>query len=307
MQSHELNMSKWLQLNKILNEANQCHRNEAKYHNVILVAGRLLAENIIVMLLQYIGLAFTLLVTPLTPIWLAAGTATAFMFMRGYSIIPGIWIGTLLAYAPVDGLDIAILFACTFAFQSAMLLYFNHRIGIPTLTFSSITQFIKFAFITGLITLLCVSTFPLLAKLLIHLDQFPKLLWLHWWVADCNGILTISTAIIAWDTYFPDLINQNRFKKFILALSLLPIMILTSTLMLTNTYPYTVLIALTAYLFFMAFYFNFNYFTFGLAAAAMTITTLYYMDIKSFTLPLDFVTLLLCISCFISKLSLKKD
>jgi len=164
-----------------------------------LILRRLITENIFVLLLQYMGLKLTTLTLYPTPIWFASGTACAFIFMRGYSILPGIWLGTFIAYALVIGHG---LYAATlFSLQALLLLFLTRRFIAPLPTFN----IGKFIFCSSIITALCSF---LLASSHFLLSYFANL----------NGVLIIGIGLIAFDTYFPEIDALKKQYQILLAL-----------------------------------------------------------------------------------------
>ena len=63
-----------------------------------MVMQRSLAENLLVFFLQYIGLKLTTFSLDPSPLWLATGTACAYLFLRGYRVLPGIWLGNFAGF-----------------------------------------------------------------------------------------------------------------------------------------------------------------------------------------------------------------
>lgn len=171
-----------------------------------LVLGRFLAENLLVLLLQYVSLTLSTLTQHATPIWLASGTACAFIFLRGYSILPGIWLGSILAFvlARVD-FSLALECATIYAAQTWLLLLISYRYISPTLLFYRALDFIKFIVCSALLT---VMTSMLLEYFCYSSLQSPlpaTQVFFQWWLANFSGIIVLASAIIAWDAYFPQL------------------------------------------------------------------------------------------------------
>ena len=174
---------------------------------------RLLVENTIVFLLQYTGLMISTLQSPFSPLWLASGTACAFIFLRGYSIVPGIWLGSFSAYYLAhSGIGLACGAATVLSLQAVMLLWICFRFIGPTLIFYRKLVFVKFIFCCSVLTAM---TSLILAILCFSSIQF----WLQWWLADLGGILILSCAVIAWDMYFTQLDALKKLNVLTLSLS----------------------------------------------------------------------------------------
>lgn len=167
-----------------------------------LVITRLLAENIMLMLLQMMGMKFSVLSNPPLPIDFAAGTAAAFIFMRGYTILPGIWFGTLLAvllsgWSFIDG----ILLASVYTIQTGLLFFLCLRFISPSLLFLDKKLFLRY-------TLLCVLLSLLFSPILLS------------WQADLAGLLIVPLAVTNWDMYFPEINQWRKLPDFIVVSSL---------------------------------------------------------------------------------------
>lgn len=170
-----------------------------------LVMMRCLAANILVCLLQYSGLSLSTL-TPSSPLWLASGTAYAFILMRGFRILPGIWIGSVFAFALAHaGWFISLASATLLTMQTALLFSLCYRYISPTLIFLRIRLLLKF--------LVCAAVVTGMTSVL--LSRLCPINWLEGWLANFNGTVIIATAIITWDYYFPaihDLKKRDQFK-----------------------------------------------------------------------------------------------
>lgn len=159
-----------------------------------LVVMRYCTENIFVFLLQFLGLIFST-VTPL-PVWFASGTAVGFIFMRGPSILPGIFGGTFLAFMHL-GFNKSITIATIFSLQALFLLRLSYKFSILSLVFHYVRDlilFIIFSFIA--------SAFIAYFSQSFYYAMFANL----------NGILIIGTVIAAWDEYISSGYTDNNCK-----------------------------------------------------------------------------------------------
>jgi len=181
-----------------------------------LVRMRLLQRNLFVLMLQYAGLMLTTLASPESLVWFASGTATALVFLRGLDILPGIYLGSALAFYIVgQPLFLALGCAAILSLQATLLLKWSYRHAILSLVFFKRSELLKFIFFCALCcggasTLLIVISYPLLIP-----SQSASLLGLEWSLANFNGTLILACALYTWDAYFPDtprLKQQNKFK-----------------------------------------------------------------------------------------------
>jgi hypothetical protein len=169
-----------------------------------------------------LGVSLTTISVQPYPVWFASGTACAFLFMRGTTTLPGICLGTFVAFYMANaGFLRSIECAMLFALQSYVLLWWNYKNKNVTLVFSRFKSFLSFTISTLTITALC-ST--LLVKLCDTSD------YLSWWLANFNGILIIGCALMTWDAYFTQKEDLRRLNKGLLITLLLALLVASFTL-----------------------------------------------------------------------------
>lgn len=208
--------NKWQRMLTIVNQSSQLHLIHKKQFKKLYI-NRLLTENLFAFLLQYTGLMISLLSSYTSPLWLASGTASAFIFLRGPSILPGIWLGSMFGYY-FHHSSIELAFICSLIYT---LQAYAHRqmtysfIGIPPFVNQPL-QIVKYIFLSGLLT--AFSSYLLLEMHLFSLPIHRYKLWILWWLANFNSLLIIPFALITWDMFFP----QFHFFKKINRLKLIP-------------------------------------------------------------------------------------
>lgn len=204
---------------------------------------RLLSENAVVFLLQYIGLMLSTLATVYSPLWFATGTAVAFVFLRGYAVLPGIFLGTFVAYilakAPIT---VAVIAAVIMTLQAFLLRFFCFRYIAPSLIFRDRSQFIFFALGSALIT--AGSTWLLL------LAMHKNILGLAAWLANFNGLLIFAYALITLDAYFPQIktlqrANLKQVSILYLAMIIMTLLVLLLPMPLFTIFAELLLLCLT--------------------------------------------------------------
>jgi integral membrane sensor domain MASE1 len=206
---------------------------------------RLLTENIFVFLLQYSGLNLSTLSIHASPLWFATGTSCAFLFLRGYSILPGIWLGTFLAYYLAKA-AFWLAFGCAIvlSLQAVFLRWFNYRYLLsPTLIFYRLQMYVKFVLFTATLTALVSVVLIFMYSLLMPHREISFQLWLQYWLGNLNAILIFSCALITWDNYFPRSYPIRQLKKTLLPLYALVVLI-TLALSISHTLMATILLAL---------------------------------------------------------------
>jgi integral membrane sensor domain MASE1 len=176
-----------------------------------LIRYRLLTENVFAFLLQYAGLTLTTVTSQPFPIWFAPGVALGFLFMRGYTILPGIWLGGLLAYYLASA-PLSVAMACTsiFTLQTALLLWISYRYISPTLIFNSRSLFMRFMFCSAAIT--AISSLLLVMVCFHHIEAL-KQYGLTWWLANVDSLFVFGLAIATWDYYFAEVNHLVHIHK----------------------------------------------------------------------------------------------
>lgn len=206
---------KWQPMLAIVNQHPALTLQNPKRRSLQLYLRRLFTENILVILLQYTGLTISMLVSPNSPAWLASGTACAFIFLRGISITPGIWLGTFLAYYSANtSAGLAIVIASLFAFQAVALLWVSIRYINPILIFYHRWQYVKFILYASAVTAFISLGWVSLSQPILTVD-----LWLQAWLANLNGILVIAFALAVWDAYFPELESFGQLSLPLIAIT----------------------------------------------------------------------------------------
>lgn len=217
-----LNNLKWQHMltlvNKNLNPAQRTRK---------LYVSRFISENIFVLLLQYIGLIFSTLAAHPCPLWFASGTACALIFLRGYSVLPGIWLGSFLAYALAKtGFAVSIGCATLFSLQAFLLLWLSYRYIVPTLLFSSRKKFLQFVLLSALASAMITAGLIILYRPFLYDINLEAKLGLHWWLANLNGILILGCGLIAFDAYFPEIKKLKRQPLLLLLYAMLFLLVM---------------------------------------------------------------------------------
>lgn len=247
--------SKWQSMKQVIDKHPQQNKInvDKKFKKLFFI--RLLSENSLLFLLQYIGLMFTTLSLSPSCAWLATGTACGFVFLRGYFVLPGIWLGSVAAYVATEsGLLLACQCASLHALQAFLLLWISHRFIGPTLIFHQLKTFIKFIAYSSLLTAAVSFALVKVCYSSIHYPATSLQLGLLWWLADINGILLFSCALVTWDTYCTQLPMLHKLNKLLLLLSygLLLFLIISLTLSKTMASITTIGLSITSILFFIS-------------------------------------------------------
>lgn len=209
---------------------------------------RLFSENFLLFLFQYIGLMLMdgLTAQSLVPFWFSSGTACAFIFLRGKSILPGIFLGSFYAYfiTTHQFLDASIN-ASLDSIQALFILFLSYRYLGPSLVFSNLKSFFSFIIYTSFV--LCFTSLHTdLFSLLIKYDYNPILECLRWFLGNLGGILIFTLAILSWDLYC---LQLNELKSMQKTLFLHYSLIVMNMFFLINsqTFFYITLFSLTSF------------------------------------------------------------
>lgn len=208
-----------------------------------MVRQRIITENLLVFFLQYIGLKLTTFSLDPSPLWLATGTASTYLFLRGYRVLPGIWLGNFAGfYLERIGFNLAFECATLFTLQGLLLLRLSYRYFSPTLVFYRLKEFMKFIAITTLLTAIISALLFSLCYSSLYNHEAPVERYLQWWLANFNAILIFSCALLTWDAFFPAIDKLNRFNPRLLSFGLL--ITLTLALVLSDTPMMTISLGL---------------------------------------------------------------
>ena len=163
-------------------------------------------EFIISTLLVFGGLQLLLQNGFYSPLWPATGVGLSALFLRGYFILGGIFVGSLLSYLYnnfdfLHSLGQSILFTLTlFAIRFLSLRYIG-----PVAPLSKLSVLLKFIY---LIVLIC--ALHVFFVLLIGLEKLPTLIeWYSAWLGEINGILCLTPLALVFDPFVP----QRYFSK----------------------------------------------------------------------------------------------
>lgn len=208
------NIEKWNPLLLIVNQHSQLLQPNLARQLKKLFLQRLLTENLFVFIIQYIGLNLGTISLYSSPLWFATGTSCAYLFLRSYSVLPGIWLGTFFAYLLAkSGFIVAFCCASVLCLQAVLLLWFCHQYISPTLIFYRLKKFVTFiAYITVLTGIASFMLLCICYSSISHADSLLHL-WFQWWIANFNGILIFSCALITFDTCFLDLYSKKQWKS----------------------------------------------------------------------------------------------
>lgn len=219
----ESHPSKWHQMMTIVKQNSEIIQPQLNQQFKKLSLQRLVMVNILVFFIQYGGLNLSTLSLNPFPLWFATGTACAYLFLRGLSVLPGIVLGNFFAYyLATANFFLALGCASLLTVQALLLLWFNYRYLLnPTLIFHQLNEFIKFILYTAMLTGLVSSLLLVICYPSMHPTELPIQIGLQWWLANFNGILIFSLAMISWDAYFPQYKSIKQMTKEQLSLYIL--------------------------------------------------------------------------------------
>jgi hypothetical protein len=232
--------NKWFAMLTIVNQHSSLLQSNLTRSFKKLCFRRLLAENILVFLLQYTSLMFN---TSL--IWFATGTSCAFLFLRGSRILPSMWMGNFLAcFLATHHAIFASGFATVYTLQAFLLLWCCYRYISPTLIFYRKKTYLKFIFCSGILTAMT------------SMILFP--FSLQAWLANWNGILVISIGLLTLDAFFPEAYALKNIHKKIFLLCYSALLFFSIMLLFSQQPLYSMMFALTTlpFIALISFYFG---------------------------------------------------
>jgi len=187
---------------------------------------RLFSDNFLVFLMVYIGLKLSIFSATPSPLWLATGSACGYLFLRGTSVLPGIWLGSLFGfYFEKIGLRLVFECATVLTFQPLLLLQFCYRYLSPTLIFTHQRMFVKYILFTALLSAITSLMFvEICYSTLLHNESFFQC-WVTWWLANLNSIIIFSCAMITWDAYASSAPGIKQWRTICIVFTTLSVLI----------------------------------------------------------------------------------
>lgn len=174
---------------------------------------RWLRENLLLVLLQCTGLKITTLYVGSHIAWIASGISCGFLFLRGTSILPGIFVGSVLAYLSENLSWLpALAIAALLTLQPWLVLLFCYRFLKPTLIFYRIRESLAFLIFSGGLTGIISWLMLLVCQPFMPPGLVYKQIGLDWWLANWVGLCAFAPLLVLWDAYYPDF-REFRDKK----------------------------------------------------------------------------------------------
>lgn len=166
-----------------------------------LLLSRRLAENTLTLLLQYAGLTLS----TYSPISFALGTACAFILLRGGWILPGVWLGSFLAYLTFS-FPTAFWLATCYTLQTWLFRWFCYAFLQPMPLFKRNSDF--FCYAAACLIQTALFTF------LLHPSLNVASLYL--WLAFSLSLILIPIALSTWDAYCMTILEWPIKQKALL-------------------------------------------------------------------------------------------
>lgn len=164
-------------------------------------------------IVQYIGLKLGSLETTMAPLWPASGIATALIFLRGTSILFGLWVGGLFAYLSIGSpVYFSLVASSLLVFEAWLIRAILHRLGNAVMPLCRIKEMVQFIIVSGIVSLI-VTQFFYNISLIYHLkvDSLPPVLLpaspFIPSLSDIGGILFFTPFYLITDSYV------SKFKK----------------------------------------------------------------------------------------------
>lgn len=147
-----------------------------------------------------------LVVHQVSPIWPAAGIALASLLLFGYSLWPGIFLGSFIlniaynygAEPLVNVIFSSALIAVGSTISALLAAYFSQKIATPLRLLATARSTTIFLLIAGFISTLISATIGTFALTLFHLISSTQFLsiWLTWWLGDGMGVAIFAPLLL---------------------------------------------------------------------------------------------------------------
>lgn len=207
-------MNQWHIIGNIVSKNSEINtRNwQRKYQQLCIK--RWLVANVISFVLQYLGLLLGTLMLPPSLLWFSTGVAVGLVFLRGYKILPGLFLGSFAAYHWAGStIPLSVLYAGIHSLQAFCIVWLSHKINCYSLIFYRRAEFFKFLLLSACLT--AVMSFIITY---IYVQQLTSLslwsLWRYWWLADFTGLLVFGLALTTWDAYIPEISGLRKTPWF---------------------------------------------------------------------------------------------
>ncbi|MCK5925498.1 MAG: MASE1 domain-containing protein, partial [Methylococcales bacterium] len=190
----------------------------------------------------YFGQLLILSPSGASPVWPPAGISLGMLFLYGYRVLPGIYLGSVLSHIPhlfshpsldnlIDWLPSSIFISLGVCLQAILSVYLIRRFVGRNDPLIKDLQIIKFLFLSSVIGSAVAPLF-FSAELIYRVGNISihNLLssWATWWVGDAIGILIVTPVILIFLAKPQKLWKKRRNYVFypLLMLLLLSILIL---------------------------------------------------------------------------------
>ena len=211
-------------------------------------------------LLYYVAARLSLLMafenTNATPIWPPSGIALAFVWIFGYRVWPGIFIGAFLANVatfqanqfatPLSIVMLSFVIGIGNTLEALLGRLLMKRYLVHPSAFYKVENILKFLFLA---MAACLSSSSIGVAFLGVSGKVPweflQIAWLTWWLGDVAGILTVTPLFLVFYQSYQIKWNTKQVSEFLLLLILL---IMINTGIFYGTYSIKSLSFLCAYL-----------------------------------------------------------
>lgn len=163
------------------------------------------------------------------PVWPAAGVAFAVAFARGWTVLPGIALGSLLVNLPalVNGgstaaIAISVMIALGAALQAQSGAVAVRRFVGRQPMLAEARQIVLFMALAGPVACLVAPTVGVIAQLLggVIAPSQALIVWLTWWVGDSIGVVVFAPLTLMLLPEQADVWRGRRFKVAVPSLAI---------------------------------------------------------------------------------------
>jgi diguanylate cyclase (GGDEF)-like protein/PAS domain S-box-containing protein len=151
-----------------------------------------------------------------SPLWPASGLAVAAVFLFGYRIWPGVFLGAFLVTVSASASVITALFVAAGNTAEALIAcWFTLRLIGTTYPLSHPQHVFKFIFAAGFVATLISASVGLLTLIAFGSVQWSgsSNLLFTWWLGDMGGVVLVTPLILAWANPLKDRLQTQLYLE----------------------------------------------------------------------------------------------
>jgi integral membrane sensor domain MASE1 len=191
-----------------------------------------------------LGLSLAFINASVSPVWPATGVAIAAVWLLGYRVAPGIFLGALFVNLLGRSLPVSTGIAAGSTLEALAAVYLlRHYVGTCN-PFSRAGDFVKFVLLGPIISTTFSATIGNLSLCLGGAEAWGSFgaLWITWWLGDGVGALLVVPLVLSWFTTPAKEISPRRLVEegLVYSLNALVCLAVYSELFIPRTASYPI-------------------------------------------------------------------